>query len=65
MKATELIETMRNDFAVIKHSFHFFFGYVQAYDKSGNNWGRGQPQPPKRKRSVVDSTEERRNFNLG
>jgi len=28
VNAVELIKTLQSDFAVIKHSFHFFFGYV-------------------------------------
>lgn len=53
---------MRGDFAVNKHSFHFFFGYVQVNDKNEKN--RLVDLLPKKQRSVVDFTEERRNFSL-
>jgi len=62
MNAIELIQKMRNDFAVNKHSFHFFFGYVQANETNQKTAGGGLALS--RQRSVVDSTEERRNFNL-
>ena len=62
VNAVELIKTMQSDFAVTKHSFHFFFGYVQANDDNEKAWGSGLRL--RRQRSKADFTEERRIYNL-